>query len=184
MDDDVGSEAVATASRVARILHEEHFWSVVLINGLETRLRDGDSEPPFSPALAGDRALLEELVELLDAMLRHHAFEERVLFPVIRKGGSAAVLQLLEDEHERMEPLAKRLRAIATKILEDGLTEARLADLSATVAEFSVYVMLHIQKEEIAIIRRLDTLIDAETDRALASLYGDQKAAMGRRAAG
>jgi hemerythrin-like domain-containing protein len=175
---------VATASQVARILHEEHFWSVVLINGLETRLRDGGSEPPFSPNLAGDRALLEEFVELLDAMLRHHAFEERFLFPVIRKGGSEAVLQLFEDEHAAMEPLAKRLRAIAIEILTRGMTDQRLADLAATVAEFSVYVMLHIQKEEIAIIRRLDTLIDAETDRALAALYGDQKAATARRAAG
>lgn len=44
--------------------------------------------------------------------------------------------------------------------------------------------MIHIQKEEIALIQKLKTFIDPETDKALAAKYMDLKAARDRQAAG
>lgn len=111
---------MAAASAVAKILHEEHFWTVVLINGIETRLSESERGNPFDPDQPGDRAMLDQLIELFDAMIRHHAFEERILFPVLRKGANANLVQLFEDEHKTMGPFAERLRAITKEILSKG----------------------------------------------------------------
>lgn len=175
---------MATASKVANILHEEHFWAIVLINALETQVSAHESEPPIDPKNPTDRRNLEELLELLESMIRHHAFEEGVLFPMIRKNGHGSVVDLFTDEHSAMGPCARRLQRITVEILDAGMTDERLETFAKTLREFSEYVMLHIQKEELVLVQKLHTLIDPETDKTLAATYREQQSVATRCAAG
>jgi len=166
------------------MLHEEHFWTVVQLNGLAARLNDSRPESAIDPGRPEDRALLVELLDLLDAMIRHHAFEEGILFPVIQRKAGPDVMQLFADDHAAMGPFVKRVQAITDDILDNGMTDRRLSVFKDAVTEFGDYVMCHVHKEELALIQKLDTLIDADVDRILASTYADQKASALRRKAG
>lgn len=156
----------------------------MLVNGLEEQLNEGKTEPPIDPNRPADRDQLEELLGLLDDMLRHHAFEERVLFPIVRKRGDADMVALFTDEHAAMGPFAKRLRRITEEVMEFGISGEGLEAFRRALTDFSEYVMLHIQKKELALIQKLDTLIDSDTDQALATKYASQNESSSMREAG
>jgi hemerythrin-like domain-containing protein len=174
---------MATASKIGAILHEEHFWTVVLVNGLETQLSSGEAAFPVDPSRTADRDRLRELIDLLDAMIRHHAFEERVLFPLISQRTSADMVALFAEEHAAMGPFVGRLRRVTVEILDNGMTKERLKTFAKALTGFSDYVMVHIQKEELALIQKLDRFLDADTDRSLALAYAEQKMATPSQAA-
>jgi len=150
---------------------------------------DGVTMAAAADAAPEARRLAERYAEadtltLLDAMIRHHAFEEGILFPVIQRKAGPDVMQLFADDHAAMGPFVKRVQAITDDILDNGMTDRRLSVFKDAVTEFGDYVMCHVHKEELALIQKLDTLIDADVDRILASTYADQKASALRRKAG
>ena len=155
-------------TELGQILHEEHFRILVSICGLENRVNGPAAADPLDPRRGEDRQQLEDLVCGLDDVLGHHAFEEAVIFPLIRSGGEGDLAGTLVREHGAIEPMAARLRAITAGILENGIDEQSWATFREAARELIGEVMRHLQKEELNIIQRMDVFLDRETDHRLA----------------
>src|SRR5512147_523264 len=155
-------------TELGRILHEEHFRMLVSICGLENRVDGPAAADPLDPRRGDDRQQLEDLVCGLDDVLGHHAFEEAVIFPLIRSGGEGELAGILAREHGAIEPMAARLRAITADILANGIDERSWATFREAARELIGEVMRHLQKEELNIIQRMDVFLDRETDHRLA----------------
>lgn len=155
----------------AKVMHEEHFRTLVLICGVENRVSGKAANRPINPANGEDRALLEELVAGLDEIVRHNAFEEGVLFPLLRDTGAGDLTVLLTQEHFIMGPLARRLRSVAVSVLEQGAGDGRWEDFRDTALDYAGQLMLHLQKEEMAVVQQLPSLLGPGVDRALMLRY-------------
>src|SRR5512144_228910 len=155
-------------TELGQILHEEHFRILVSICGLENRVEGPAAADPLDPRRGDDRQQLEDLMCALDDVLGHHAFEESVIFPLIRSGGEGELAGILEREHGAIEPIAARLRAITADILANGIDERSWATFREAARELIGEVMRHLQKEELNIIQRMDVFLDRETDHRLA----------------
>ena len=161
-------EAMSNLTALGRVMHEEHFRTLVLICGLENRVSGKAAERPIDPRDEEDRVLLEDLVTGLEEIIGHNAFEESVLFPELKDGGVADLAVLLTQEHFVMGPLAKRLRAVAVEILSRGTSADRWTTFRDAAIEFAGQLMVHLQKEEMTIVQCLGTLLDRDVDHALA----------------
>lgn len=153
-------------TELGQLLHEEHFRILVSICGLENRINGLAASDPLDPGRADDKQQLEDLVSALDDVLGHHAFEETVIFPIIRSKGGGELTSTLAREHGAIEPMAARLRAIAAQILEGA--EGKWEDFREAAAQLIAEVMRHLQKEEINIVQRMECFLDGETDHRLA----------------
>ena len=153
-------------TELGQLLHEEHFRILVSICGLENRINGLAATDPLDPGRADDKQQLEDLVSALDDVLGHHAFEETVIFPIIRGKGGGELTSTLAREHGAIEPMAARLRAIAAQILEGA--EGKWEDFREAAAQLIAEVMRHLQKEEINIVQRMECFLDGETDHRLA----------------
>lgn len=154
-------------TELGQVLHEEHFRILVSVCGWENRVTGADAAHPMDPRRAEDKQQLEDLVRALDDVLGHHAFEELVIFPLIRSKGGGELTSALAREHGAIEPMAARLRTITTEILENdtgGHWEAFCEAATQLIAE----VMRHLQKEELNVVQRMDRFLDRETDHRLA----------------
>jgi hemerythrin-like domain-containing protein len=155
-------------TELGAVMHEEHFRTLVLICGLENRVTGGFADRPIDPRDVEDRSLLENLVVGLEEIIGHNAFEESVLFPLLKNVGADDLAELLTQEHFAMGPLAKRLRTLAIEILEHGSSADRWTAFCDAAMDFSAHLMVHLQKEEATIVQQLGTLLDADADHALA----------------
>lgn len=153
-------------TELGQLLHEEHFRILVSICGLENRINGLAAIDPLDPGRADDKQQLEDLVSALDDVLGHHAFEETVIFPIVRSKGGGELTSTLAREHGAIEPMAARLRAIAAQILEGA--EGKWEDFREAAAQLIAEVMRHLQKEEINIVQRMECFLDGETDHRLA----------------
>lgn len=153
-------------TELGQLLHEEHFRILVSICGLENRINGLAASDPLDPGRADDKQQLEDLVSALDDVLGHHAFEETVIFPIVRSKGGGELTSTLAREHGAIEPMAARLRAIAAQILEGA--EGKWEDFREAAAQLIAEVMRHLQKEEINIVQRMECFLDGETDHRLA----------------
>jgi hemerythrin-like domain-containing protein len=154
-------------TELGQLLHEEHFRILVSICGLENRINGPTAADPLDPCRAEDQQQLEDLISALDEVLSHHAFEEAVIFPLIRGGGGGELTSTLAREHGAIEPMAARLRAIASHILEKG-AEGKWVVFREAAARLIAEVMRHLQKEELNIVRGMECFLDGETDHRLA----------------
>ena len=159
---------MAGLTLLGEVLHEEHFRILVSMCELQNRVTGeaGDRSP--DPANDQERQELHELIGFLDQVLDHDAFEEDVVFPLIRAGGESDLPGFLTGEHAAIEPITKRLRLITTKILRYGPGGGRWVELRKVGQRLVSEIISHLEKEELAIIQRLDSLLDAETDHHLA----------------
>src|SRR5512144_1467661 len=155
-------------TELGQILHEEHFRILVSICGLENRVNGPAAADPLDPDRGEDKQQLEDLLCALDDVLGHHAFEESVIFPLIRSGGEGELAGILAREHGAIEPMAARLQAITADILANGIDERSWATFREAARELIGEVMRHLQKEELNIIQRMDVFLDRETDHRLA----------------
>lgn len=153
-------------TELGQLLHEEHFRILVSICGLENRIKGPAAADPLDPARADDKQQLEDLVSALDDVLGHHAFEETVIFPIIRSRGGGELTSTLAREHGAIEPMAARLRTIAAQVLEGA--EGKWEDFREAASQLIAEVMRHLQKEEINIVQRMECFLDGETDHRLA----------------
>ena len=112
---------MSALTELGQVLHEEHFRILVSICGLENRVVGARAAHPLDPDQTEDRQQLEDLIYALDDLLGHHAFEELVLFPLIRGSGESQMTRILAHEHCAIEPMAARLRRIAVGILHHGI---------------------------------------------------------------
>lgn len=155
-------------TELGQVLHEEHFRILVPICGLENRISGACGDLPLDPCRAEDKQQLQELIGALDHILGHHAFEENVIFPLIRRAGQSDLAGLLVNEHGAIEPIAARLRRNASAILKENIQTETWTEFRETAGELVSEVMLHLQKEEMNVVQRMDRFLDTETDHQLA----------------
>jgi hemerythrin-like domain-containing protein len=158
---------MSALTELGQVLHEEHFRILVSICGLENRVVGARAAHPLDPDQTEDRQQLEDLIYALDDLLGHHAFEELVLFPLIRGSGESQMTRILAHEHCAIEPMAARLRRIAVGILHHGIYGQWTAFREAAT-QLAGELMHHLQKEELNIVQQMDRLLDSETDHRLA----------------
>lgn len=163
-------EQMYTLTELGEVLHEEHFRILVPICGLENRITGRRASEPLDPRNEDDRNLLEDLVSSLEHVIQHNVFEETVLFPLLCDHGEVELAELLVQEHVTIGPLARRLSGLASELLmARGPSRARWAEFRDVAQELVSEMLLHLQKEELSVVQRLDTFLDAETDHRLAS---------------
>ncbi len=162
---------------LGRALHEEHFWTLVVITGLEERVSGKGGSAPLDPHQPADRERLEELLALLNDMIRHHAFEEGVLFPTLWSRGAADVVVLFTEDHAAIGPLTTKLRKTTRELLRQDVTpDPEVWDrFRLYVIELAAQVMVHLQKEELVIVRHLGSMLGEHLDRELAAQFLAQK---------
>lgn len=157
-------------SELGPVIHEEHFRMLVLMCGIENRVAGDEGERPMDPNDEQDRALLEEVITGLTAMVGHNAYEEAVLFPLLCDAGDD-LSDLLCEEHQVIEPLARRVRTLATETLEQGVRGSSGEAFQAAALSLAGNLIPHIQKEEMAVVQRLGALLAPDVDRELALSY-------------
>jgi hypothetical protein len=141
-----------------------------------TRTTGGSGNRPIDPADPDDRALLEEAVAAIDEEVdRHFGFEEAVLFAVAR-----------EPRRRRHDPVAhrgtRRHHSLGQRP-QRGCREGpgawfrwfRLERFCEIAQELVDRVTSHLQKEEMAILRKLHLFFASATARRLASQYAEHQ---------
>lgn len=176
---------MARSSKLGQLLHEEHFHIVMLFCDLENRVGGTAGKKPLDPANDDDRGQLADLISALDGVVRHNAFEEKELFPLLCTSGAADLAEMLVDEHMVMVPLVQRLRRLAGELLEGGVDAGKWRQFCQAASEFTAQILAHLQKEELGVVQVIDSLLDHREADALAHryLHAGERAALRVRAA-
>lgn len=159
---------MARLTALGKVLHEEHFRILIWICDLQNRVTGDVGGQPPDLDNDHDKDELQDLIGSLDQIMAHHAFEEDVVFPLLRAEGNAELINLLTDDHVSIEPIAHRLRTLTTEILRHGPGNGRWAEFRKVAQDLFSEMIGHLEKEELTILQRLDSLLDPETDHRLA----------------
>ncbi|MGZ8410316.1 MAG: hemerythrin domain-containing protein [Hyphomicrobium sp.] len=159
---------MAGLTALGRVLHEEHFRHLVWMCDLQNRVT-GEAGKQY-PNLDNeqDRVEMHDLIAFLDQVMAHHAFEEDVVFPLLRAQSDAELASLLTEEHAAIEPTAHLLRSLALDILRLGPDHGRWPKFRKVAQKLFAEMIDHLEKEELILLQRLDSLLDTETDHQLA----------------
>lgn len=158
-------------SELGEILHEQHFRILILISGLENRIRGKEAARPLETSNEIDRALLEELIASLPDAIEHNAFEEKVLFPLLCRHGEGELADILSHEHRSIGPTLRRVQVLASELLMNGCDDAHWQEFRQEAEMLVSEMHIHLEKEEMNVVQRLDFFLDAETDRKLARSF-------------
>lgn len=162
---------MAYLSELGEVIHEEHFRMLVMVCELENRVKGADTVKPIDATDPEDRALLLKVISGLDELMGHNAFEESVLFPAIAESCSEGFTELMAEEHFVVEPLARRLRALAADALKRGPSFARWTAFREAAVELAASLILHLETEEVTVVQKLRLLLDPQRDHELALRY-------------
>jgi hemerythrin-like domain-containing protein len=159
------------ANRVSQTLHDEHRATVALMERLEGLIARHTRGLPD----ASDRTvaqLLAELATAVEADVAHHFdFEEQRLFTFLEEVGDAAIGAHLTDEHRAMRPLGQRLAALAREAGGRGFDAAGWEEFRRVGHELCERMLMHVQKEEMALLPLLEESMDSETEARLHQEY-------------
>lgn len=159
------------SNRVSQTLHDEHQATVALMERLDRLIASHRRTQPnvADPAVA---QFLRELSGGVEAEVnRHFDFEEQHLFSYLRSIGDEAIGAHLTDEHAAMRPLGEELAALAGAAATDGFDPASWQAFRRVGAELCERMMVHIQKEEMALLPLLEESMDGETEARLFEAY-------------
>jgi hypothetical protein len=111
------------------------------------RVREAVTTEPF-PQGGQRRALGEHVVWLMDFLHAHHESEDRGLWPLvrIRNPAAGALLDSLEADHERIDPLAVALREAGSRYGERAEDDAR-STLAKAVDALALVLYSHLDRE-------------------------------------
>ncbi len=111
------------------------------------RVREAVTTEPF-PLAAQRRALGEHVVWLMDFLHTHHESEDRGLWPLVRLKNPAAgaLLDSLEADHERIDPLASALRE-AGRRYGKGVEDEGRSTLAKAIDALALELYPHLDRE-------------------------------------
>ncbi len=157
--------------RTAAMLHDDHMQTVALVEAIEDMLANaGRGMPDTTDAQV--RAILTRAAREIDHEVRHHfTFEEQELFTRLAEAGDVEIGDHLREEHAAILPLGLSVAASAAGALEAGFDAAGWKAFRAEAAELAERMMVHIQKEEMALLPIVEDLLDPETDMELSTAY-------------
>jgi hemerythrin-like domain-containing protein len=102
---------------------------------------------------------------------RHFDFEENHLFVFLASLGDEAIGEHLTDEHSAMRPLGERISAVARAAGSTGFSDADWEEFRRLGREFVERMLVHVQKEEMALLPLLEDAMDGETEARLYEEY-------------
>ncbi len=159
------------SSHIARLLHEDHSATVEMIEGLESLIVKAKRTTPNTNDLPIQKILTQANQVIQHEVHKHFTFEENELFTRLAEFGDNAIGQHLTDEHRAILPVADQVAAFANTSLNDGFSDASWAQFSSLAGELIERMLMHIQKEEMALLPMLEEILDPETDMKLADEY-------------
>jgi hemerythrin-like domain-containing protein len=158
------------ANRISQTLHDEHRATIALIQRLEQLIKRRQGAPRGEDAATAQ--FLRELSEGAEAEVRRHFdFEENYLFAFLETLGDQAIGAHLTDEHAAMRPLGQRIASIARAAESAGFTDASWEEFRRIGREFVERMLVHVQKEEMALLPLLEDAMDSETEARLYNKY-------------
>lgn len=157
------------ANRISQTLHDEHRATIALMERLESMIQ---RRQPMSVGDAEAAGLLRDLASAIDNdTLRHFDFEESHLFNLFQSVGDQLIGDHLTEEHAFMRPLGEKLAALARAAQHDGFDPARWREFQKVSAEFVQRMLIHVQKEEAALLPLIDDTMGSETEMRLYEVY-------------
>lgn len=158
------------SNRISQTLHEEHRATIALIERLEKLMNRRQPPRADEPGVA---LFLRELSTGVEAEVkRHFDFEENHLFAFLATLGDQAIGDHLTDEHSAMRPLGERIAALARAAENAGFSDADWEEFRRLGREFVERMLVHVQKEEMALLPLLEDAMDGETETRLYEAYG------------
>lgn len=155
---------------ISQTLHEEHCATIALMERLEGLIRRRRDLPDAGDPMT--KQLLRELAVGVEAEVkRHFDFEENHLFTYLELIGDHAIGAHLTEEHSMMRPLGERLAALARTAESEGFDKARWDEFCRVGAEFIERMLVHVQKEEMALLPLIDDAMDSDTHARLFEAY-------------
>jgi hemerythrin-like domain-containing protein len=161
------------ANRVSQTLHEEHRATIGLLERLEQLIaRHRRSAPDIGDPAVKD--LLSQLATGVAAEVqRHFDFEEQHVFAYLDSIGDSAIGAHPTDEHSAMRPLGARLSEMAQRAAQAGFDEAAWGEFRRLGGDLCERMLMHIQKEEMALLPLCEESMDAETEARLCQEYAE-----------
>jgi hemerythrin-like domain-containing protein len=157
------------ANRISRTLHDEHRATIDLMERLEQAI--GRRQPIDVTDARGAR-LLRDLVAAIETdTTRHFDFEESRLFTLFESVGDQLIGDHLTEEHSFMRPLGEKLVALARGAERAGFDADSWKEFSRAGAELVQRMVVHVQKEEMALLPLLDQMMDDATEASLYEAY-------------
>ena len=102
---------------------------------------------------------------------RHFDFEENHLFAYLETLGDQAIGAHLTEEHDAMRPLGERIAALARAAESTGFADADWEEFRRLGREFIERMLVHVQKEEMALLPLLEEAMDGEMEARLYDEY-------------
>ena len=157
-------------SQVSHTLDTEHRSSLELLGRVEQACarhpRSGAArDADFARLAAAFSRLIEQDIG------RHFDFEERELFPRLLQVGEGDIAELLKEEHDAIRAVAAEILPLARAAAAGTLDDAGFDAFKRGALELVERQVAHIQKETMALLPRLDDLLDDEADCLLSFAY-------------
>jgi hemerythrin-like domain-containing protein len=159
-------------NRISQKLHDEHGATVALMERLEQVInRYRRSGPPPVTDAAVKQLLSELLTGVQSEIERHFAFEEDQLFTYLTELGDEAIGAHLTEEHRVIRPTGTRIAMLARDASAQGFDAAKWDEFCRLGQELSERLLMHVQKEEMALLPLIEENMDAETEARLYQEY-------------
>ncbi|QCO18495.1 hemerythrin domain-containing protein (plasmid) [Azospirillum brasilense] len=167
-----------TDSKTGQLLHDDHHRTIDLLNAFEAYLERMEDDIPHLDA--DGRGLLATLgKELGQDLERHFLLEEQCLFPPIAAAGAYEMTADLSTDHEALRPLVRRIARLCALALREGFDEESWPAFRHFGHQLIDGLVLHIQKEETALLSAVDAVLTPSQDVALARAYRPGEEALG-----
>ena len=155
-----------------RLLHDEHMAVLALLERLEGLLgRHGPGDVPDVGESAVNLLLGDLIATLETETVGHFRFEEESVFPRLAEAGDGTLGELLNEEHEVILPLSRRLTQLAREARGSAFTPASWKTFHSVGREFVERLTDHIEKEEMGLLPLVEELLDAAHDNAIAAQH-------------
>jgi len=159
-------------NRISQTLHDEHAATVALMERLELLLARWRRGGPPDKADGNVARLLSDLSAGLEAEIeRHFAFEEDHIFSYLEAIGDAGIGEHLTSEHDAIRPIATRVAELARPAANSGFAPAEWEEFMHLARELSERMLMHVQKEEMALLPVIEENMDPETEARLYQEY-------------
>ncbi len=157
--------------RTAQLLHEDHRATIEVIEGLDDLLARARRKAPDVTDAQVQKVLEAASGTIQEEIDGHFAFEENELFTRLEEMGDVAIGEHLRGEHAALLPLGRQVAEMARAALGEGFSAQSWGQFRALAGELIERMLMHIQKEEMALLPALDDLLDDDEDMALSTLY-------------
>ena len=157
--------------RTAQLLHEDHQATVAVIEGLDELLARARKKAPDMTEMKVQKVLKAASGTIQEEIDSHFAFEENELFTRLEEMGDVAIGEHLRGEHAALLPLGQQVADQARAALAQGFTPESWTQFRALAGELVERMLMHIQKEEMALLPALEELLDDDDDMELSTRY-------------